>query len=158
MVAFFMIIYVSFYINRSTDKEITKTWGPVKRHFIYADYLDWNIASLPMFICGMTNLFEGNQCILNIYAEVDVPEKFFDIVSTMYLIVVMIFAIILGYVGYITFGIEVSSFIIFDLPLKSAICIAIKALFVLTIAGNFVIVAQPIFQVVESMPFYKNFL
>ena len=57
----------------------------------------------------------------------------------------MVFAILLGYVGYITFGTEVDTIILYNLPLKSGICIAVKALFVLTIAGSFVIITQPVF-------------
>jgi len=57
----------------------------------------------------------------------------------------MVFAILLGYVGYITFGTEVDTIILYNLPLKSGICIAAKALFVLTIAGSFVIITQPVF-------------
>ena len=33
------------------------------------EYVEWDVTAIPMFCSAMMNLFEGNQQILNLYAE-----------------------------------------------------------------------------------------
>ena len=124
---------------------------PPKQKYVY-----WNLAMLPAFSATMMNLFEGNQQILNLYAEADQPRTFFSIIVFIFLCFLLILAIVLGLLGYLAFGNEVQSVILFNLPPKDPFSIAAKLFYIITIAGSFAIVTLPVFHVVERWPIYQN--
>jgi hypothetical protein len=102
----------------------------------------------------MMNLFEGNQQILNLYAEVDKPQQFFLIVAVLFVLILVFVAILVGYVGYLAFGDTVHSLLIYNLPSHDFISVLAKVCYVVTITGSFVLVIQPIFYSIESSDFY----
>jgi len=60
-----------------------------------------------------------------------------------------------GYIGYLAFGAKTKSVILYNLPNEDAASIAAKIFYVITICGSFVLVSQPIFQIVERANWYK---
>lgn len=103
----------------------------------------------------MMNLFEGNQQILNLYAENDRPKSFYPITMGVILTVLVVFAIPTGYLGYLAFGNTVKSVIIIDLPYDDTLSIIAKLFYTLTIMGSFVLIIQPIYYVLERSDKYK---
>jgi len=79
-------------------------------------YLFWNISMLPSFCSAMMNLFEGNQQILNLYAEAESPKKFFKLIMSIFIILTFTIVLGVGILGYVTFGDTVQSLIIYNLP------------------------------------------
>mmetsp|Transcript_17683 Transcript_17683/g.29889 ORF Transcript_17683/g.29889 Transcript_17683/m.29889 type:complete len:149 (+) Transcript_17683:927-1373(+) len=111
---------------------------------------------MPVFCAAMMNLFEGNQQILNIYAEVDKPQQFFYIVVVLFVVLLVFIAILVGVLGYLAFGNTVESVIIYNLPNSDFLSVLAKVCYVVTITGSYVIVIQPIFYVIEGSNFYKT--
>ena len=116
----------------------------------------WNLQMLPAFSATMMNLFEGNQQILNLYAEVDSPSTFFPLIVFIFVFFLLTIAIVLGLLGYIAFGKETKSVIIFNLPPKDPFSIAAKLFYLVTIAGSFALISLPVFYVVERWPAYRR--
>ena len=102
------------------------------------------------------NIFEGNQQILNLYAEADKPQQFFPIVSILFVIMLVFIAILTGMLGYFAFGATCDSVILLNLPNQSIFGILAKLFYCFTIMGSFVIVIQPIFYVMERAEWYQN--
>ena len=111
---------------------------------------------LPAFSATMMNLFEGNQQILNLYAEADQPRNFFSIIVFIFLCFLLILAISLGLLGYYAFGDKVQSVILFNLPPKDPFANAAKIFYIITIIGSFAIVTLPVFHIVERWPIYQK--
>ena len=109
---------------------------------------------LPAFSATMMNLFEGNQQILNLYAEADQPRTFFPIIVFIFLAFLLLLAIALGLLGYLAFGDKIQSVILFNLPASDPFAIAAKFFYLVTIAGSFAIVTLPVFHIVERWPIY----
>lgn len=103
----------------------------------------------------MMNLFEGNQQILNLYAESSKPQQFYGLVTIIFIVLLMFVAIGVGMLGYMAFGKTCESVIVLNLPNNQNLSILAKSFYVITIIGSFVLLAQPIFYVVESSQFYK---
>lgn len=121
-------------------------------------YVKWDFSMLPMFCSTMMNIFEGNQQILNLYAEADKPKSFFVTVSLIFIVLSVFFASLIGILGYLAFGNSCESTILFNMPNDAAIGIAAKLCYVTTIMGSYVILLQPIFHIVETQKFYQSFL
>lgn len=111
---------------------------------------------IPVFCATMMTLFEGNQQILNLYAESDKPQNFFTIALTCILTLTVLIAGVVGYVGYFAFGSKTKSVILYNLPNEDPAAITAKICYILTIMGSFVIVINPIFHVIESSNWYKT--
>jgi amino acid permease len=76
--------------------------------------IDW--VMVPVFCATMMTLFEGNQQILNLYAEADYPESFFMIAVICIVILTLLVAATVGYLGYLAFGATTKSVILLNLP------------------------------------------
>ncbi len=109
---------------------------------------------MPVFCAAMMNLFEGNQQILNIYSEADKPQNFFAIVCILMVILLIIMGIGTGVIGYMAFGAASKSTLLFNLPNGDPLSITAKICYVFTLMGSFVLLAQPIFYVIESANWY----
>ena len=88
----------------------------------------------------MMTLFEGNQQILNVYSEADKPQDFFMITMTIILILTVLIASTVGYLGYLAFGATTKSLILYNLPNDDPLSITAKICYILTITGSFVLV------------------
>ena len=116
--------------------------------------VDW--AYIPVFISMMNSLFEGNQQILNVYAETDKPQNF---VRTAFITIGFLMtcvAIPISFIGIIAFGNDMESVIIYNLPYHDTLSIITRICFVMTISGSFVLLCQPVFHVIESTTFYTT--
>ena len=71
-------------------------------------------------------------------------------------ILALIVAVGIGYVGYLAFGDEVKSVILYNLPNEDPLSVIAKICYILTIIGSFVIVANPVFTVIEKANWYKS--
>lgn len=67
-------------------------------------------------------------------------------------------AVPVGYMGYLAFGNQVESVIIYNLPPNDTMSIVAKSFYVLTIMGSYVIVIQPIFYIIEESEIYQKYL
>ena len=101
-----MIVYVCIVVYKTPLNEVEPNFGieitQEDRH-----YITWNWAMFPVFCSAMMNLFEGNQQILNLYAENDKPKQFFSIVVALFVGLLLFVSIFVGILGYLTFGNEV---------------------------------------------------
>ena len=88
----------------------------------------------------MMTLFEGNQQILNVYSEADKPQDFFMITMAIILILTVLIASTVGYLGYLAFGATTKSLILYNLPNDDPLSITAKICYILTITGSFVLV------------------
>ena len=52
--------------------------------------------------------------------------------------------------GYLAFGDQVSSVVIYNLPPNDVMSILAKSFYVFTVMGSYVIVIQPIFYIIEE--------
>jgi amino acid permease len=104
----------------------------------------------------MMTLFEGNQQILNLYAEADQPESFFMISVICIVVLTLFIAATIGYLGYLAFGASTKSVILLNLPNEDPLSVAAKICYVLTIMGSFVIIINPVYRVIENSTWYKR--
>ena len=111
---------------------------------------------LPLFCATMMTLFEGNQQILNVYAEADKPQDFFMITLVIILVLTCIIASSVGYLGYLAFGSTTKSLILYNLPNEDPLSITAKICYIFTVMGSFVLVIQPIFYILERGIWYKE--
>ena len=154
VVAVFIIVYITSKIwnmsiedaNASYDLELTT--GD-------RDYSLWVPARIPGFCAAMMCLFEGNQQILNLYAENEKPRSFYPITMGVIITILLAFAVPTGYLGYLAFGNSVKSVIIMDLPYDDTLSVIAKLFYTLTIMGSFVLMIQPIYYVLERTDRYK---
>ena len=110
---------------------------------------------LPVFCASMQTLFEGNQQILNIYAETDKPQKFFTYATIIIIVLTLGVAVSVGYVGYLAFGNNQRSLLLYNLPNEDPWAITVELCYVVTMAGSFVLVIQPIFHIIEQSNVYR---
>ena len=104
----------------------------------------------------MMTLFEGNQQILNIYADADKPKRFYSILTTSLVILLIILAIFLGMMGYLAFGDDCKSILLYNLPANETASIVAKVFYIITVMGSYILLIQPIFYVMESSAWYKT--
>ena len=109
---------------------------------------------LPVFCATINGLFEGNQQILNIHAETNKPQNFFIISVYVVIILCLFIAVSVAMAGYLAFGATVKSVIIYNLPNHDPTSITVKICYLVTIMGSFVLIAQPVFQVIERTECY----
>ena len=62
----------------------------------------------------------------------------------------------MGYLGYFAFGNSVKSVILYNLPNDDPLATTAKIFYILTISGSFVLLAMPIFNVLEKANWYKS--
>ena len=67
-------------------------------------------------------------------------------------------AIPTSYMGYLAFGDQVLSVVIYNLPPNDVMSILAKSFYVFTVMGSYVIVIQPIFYIIEESSLYKKLL
>lgn len=143
-VSFVLIMFICFNIYTMNEKEVMKEYG-LKITKEDRNYNYWNFSMLPAFCAAMMNIFEGNQQILNLYAEADHPKKFFPLLIILFTILLVFIAVLFGLIGYITFGNTIESVIIYNLPSDDTLSILAKMLFIVTISGSFILLMMPIF-------------
>lgn len=119
-------------------------------------YNYWDSSMLPLFCATMMTLFEGNQQILNVYAEADRPQDFFMITLVIILVLTVVIASSVGYLGYLAFGTTTKSLILYNLPNDDPLSITAKVCYIFTIMGSFVLVIQPIYYIIERGEWYKE--
>ena len=90
------------------------------------------------------SLFEGNITILNMYSEHDRPKNYFW-VSASVMIVSAIITFTMGLMGYLAFGATTQEIILLNIPVDEPLAVAAKFMFLTSVAGNFIIMVQPIF-------------
>jgi amino acid permease len=154
-VAIILILYINITILTQSYEETKEQYNVIitdeDRDYVYFDpYM------VPVVVATLNALFEGNQQILNIYAETHAPSKFFNIALWVVITCTLLIAVSVGYTGYLAFGNKVKSVIIYNLPYEDPMAITIKFFYLLTIAGSFVLISQPIFRVIENTVFYKS--
>ena len=71
-------------------------------------------------------------------------------------VLTVVVAVGIGYVGYLAFGEKTKSVILFNLPNDDPASIAAKIFYILTIMGSFVLVANPVFRVIEKSGWYRS--
>jgi len=120
------------------------------------DYNYFDGMMIPVVCATLNSLFEGNQVILNIYAESDKPKSFFTKVAIAIVSLSLGIVITVGYLGYLAFGNSVKSVIVYNFPNEDPLAITVKLCYVLTISGSYVLLVQPVFHIIESCLFYKN--
>ena len=109
------------------------------------DYVYWNPIMIPVFMATINSLFEGNQQILNLYAETNKPQSFFTISVYVVVCLTIFVAMSVGYSGYLAYGNTVKSVIIYNLPNEDPLSITVKICYLVTICGSFVLLSQPVF-------------
>lgn len=120
------------------------------------DYVYFNGMMVPVVCAALNSLFEGNQVILNIYAESDKPKTFFTKVAIAVVSLSLGIVVTVGYLGYFAFGNSVKSVIVYNFPNEDPLAITVKLCYVLTISGSYVLLIQPVFHIIESCTCYKN--
>ncbi len=120
------------------------------------DYNYWDTLMIPVFCATIMTLFEGNQQILNIYAEFDKPKNFFMLSFILILSLTVFVAATVGYVGYLAFGSKVKSVILLNLPNSDPSAITAKICYILTIMGSFVLLINPIYYIIENTECFKG--
>jgi amino acid permease len=77
---------------------------------------------------------------------------------TLVIIIVLtvLIASTVGYLGYLAFGATTRSLILYNLPNDDPLSITAKICYILTIMGSFVLVIQPIFYIIERCEWYKE--
>jgi len=90
-----------------------------------------------------------------LYSEADKPQQFFTTALVCIILLTVLVAMTVGYLGYLAFGNGVKSVILYSLPNNDPLAITAKICYVLTIVGSFVILIQPIYYILESANWYK---
>lgn len=108
-----------------------------------------------MFIATFMCIFEGNSSLLNLYAEVDKPQKFMSYTFSGFVIVVLA-CLGCGIFSYLTFGNTLTDVVLFNLPSNQNISIATKLCYFFTIMGSYVILIQPVYSLLESKKWFKD--
>lgn len=136
--SFLIIVIKCSQIIQMETKDIDEQyeWDYTKRDF---EYVYWNVSMLPSFCSAMMNLYEGNQQLLNLYAEIQNPKHFFNLILGIFTFLSFIIVLGVGILGYLTFGDRIESLIIYNLPANDNISILAKAFYIATISGSFVL-------------------
>ena len=80
------------------------------------EYKYMDVSNIPVFCASMMTLFEGNQQILNLYAETNKPKKFYAIVTSSFVFLLIAVAICVGILGYLAYGDKCMTLILYNLP------------------------------------------
>lgn len=153
-IAIIIIVVICIMILNKSPQEVNDDYGlPLTEED--RTYNSWDWLMIPVFCATMMTLFEGNQQILNLYAEADEPQNFFTIALICIIILTVFIAALVGYLGYLAFGETTKSVILFNLPNEDPASITAKICYVLTIMGSFVIIINPVFTTIERANWYK---
>ena len=117
-------------------------------------YIEW--CNLPMVASTFMALYEGNSIIVSIYAETAEPKHFVRDVISGYAVVAT-FAILFGYFSYLTLGDKITDIILLVLPTNSDAAVICKIMYLFTIMGSYVLIIQPIFNILENFQRFKDF-
>lgn len=109
--------------------------------------LDWS--AMPLFLSGTANLFEGNMVTLNVYSEHNSPREFSNMLALV-MVFFTFFAAGMGTIGYMAFGDKTDPVILYNLPNQDGLSIAAKIAYLLTIAGSYLLLVQPVFKIIEQ--------
>jgi amino acid permease len=77
------------------------------------------------------------------------------IITTAIVLLTVFVACAIGYLGYLAFGDKTKSVILFNLPNDDPASIIAKIFYILTVMGSFVLVANPVFRVIETSNWYR---
>jgi len=117
-------------------------------------YIEW--ANLPIVASTFMALYEGNSIIVSIYSETAEPKHFVRDVIVGYSAVAT-FAILFGYFSYLTLGDKITDIILLVLPTNSHWAVIGKIMYLFTIMGSYVLMIQPIFNILENFKRFKEF-
>ena len=156
LISISIIIYTCTDIYNSSNQKVLQEYDLIVPESIQYNY--WNTKGLFQFIAAMINMFEGNLQILNLYAEIERPQQFLPMTLGIISAVAVFIAVPTSYMGYLAFGDNVSSVVIYNLPPNDVMSILAKSFYVFTVMGSYVIVIQPIFYIIEETELYKKIL
>lgn len=77
---------------------------------------------------------------MNIYAESDRPQNFFTYAVIIIVSLTLGIAMTVGYVGYLAFGNNTKSLILYNLPNEDPWAITAEICYIVTLAGSFVLI------------------
>lgn len=119
------------------------------------EHLYLNPSNLILFMSTFMCIFEGNTSILSLYSETKQPKNFIpiNICSQICLIIMFFFSSLLG---YLTFGKTLRSVVLLNLPSEDPLTLATQSFYMVTIMGSYVILIQPVFNVIENYKWYKS--
>jgi amino acid permease len=86
---------------------------------------------------------------LNVYAEHNQPKAFSSMLS-LTIVFFTFFAAGMGTIGYLAFGDETKPIILYNMPDQDILSITAKLAYLLTIAGSYILLIQPVFKIVEA--------
>lgn len=110
----------------------------IQNHTEPLEYTKWEPSAIPLFLGQTFVLFEGNACLLNVYAEHKEPRKMFtSVVHTHVLVTVSV--LFMGFLAYYAYGPEVESVILFNMPQGKVGTIFVQLMMMVNIMGSFVI-------------------
>jgi solute carrier family 36 (proton-coupled amino acid transporter) len=119
------------------------------------EHLYLNPSNLILFMSTFMCIFEGNTSILSLYSETKQPKNFIpiNIFSQICLITLFFFSSLLG---YLTFGKTLRSVVLLNLPSEDPLTLATQSFYLVTIMGSYVILIQPVYNVIENYKWYKS--
>jgi solute carrier family 36 (proton-coupled amino acid transporter) len=122
---------------------------------IEEEHLYLNPSNLILFMSTFMCIFEGNTSILSLYSETKQPKNFIsiNIFSQICLITLFFFSSLLG---YLTFGKTLRSVVLLNLPSEDPLTLATQSFYLVTIMGSYVILIQPVYNVIENYKWYKS--
>ncbi|KAJ3082542.1 neutral amino acid transporter, partial [Quaeritorhiza haematococci] len=134
------IMYYYVYVLSERGGEVAK------------DIVWFNWQSFPLFIGTALFAFEGICLILPIADSMKHPEKFSSVLSLCVLVIGVIFVVI-GTMGYLTFGAKVETVIFLNLPRGSPVVYSLQFLYALAIMLSFPLTVYPAVRITEQAIF-----
>ena len=122
-------------------------------HFKDLKVLDLSL--IPLYFGVTMCLFEGKSMILSLYAEVDRPTYFWKQVVIVLTVMTMA-SMGVGLLSYFTFGNDLGSIILYNLPPNDKLAIFIKLMYMVTIMGVYIVAVIPICKVIEKYECYAK--
>jgi proton-coupled amino acid transporter len=122
---------------------------------VVVEHLYLNSSNLILFMSTFMCIFEGNTSLLSLYSETNQPKHFIpiNICAQICLITLFFFSSLLG---YLTFGKTLRSVVLLNLPSEDPLTLATQSFYLVTIMGSYVILIQPVFNVIENYKWYKS--
>ena len=114
-------------------------------------YIDWE--QLPLVTSVFMALYEGTSVVITIYSETSEPKKFFKSVMLSYSIIAFC-GIFFGYFSYLALGDKIDDIILLVIPNGNKWSVFCKVMYLVTIMGSYVLMLQPVFNIVENYEIY----
>ncbi|KAJ3395629.1 neutral amino acid transporter, partial [Chytridiales sp. JEL 0842] len=135
------LAYILYY-----DLTVLATTGPAK------DIVWINFQSFPLFVGTAMFAFEGICLILPIAESMKNPEKFGEVLTYCVLSIGTIFVVI-GSMGYLTFGSKVETVVFLNLPKGSPVVESLQFVYAIAIMLSFPLCVYPSIRISETALF-----